>query len=113
MCCGPPSPSSGAGGGAGGCGAGWGGGAGAENGGPDDISASGYRAEIVPLRFRVSVDPVTGQLTALVDLTGFSSWARSSRPARITFDARRHLESVDPSPLLRSSGQVRLRAGRG
>jgi len=83
----------------------------AENEGPDDISASGYRAEIVPLRFRVSVDPVTGQLTALVDLTGFSSWARSSRPARITFDARRHLESVDSSLILGSSVKVRLAAG--
>jgi len=83
----------------------------AENEGPDDVSASGYRAEIVPLRFRVSADPATGQLSALVDLTGFSSWARANRPARVTFDSRRHLESVDSSLILGSSVKVRLAAG--
>ena len=83
----------------------------AENEGPDEVSASGYRAEIVPLRFRVSADPVSGQLAALVDLTGFSSWARSNRPARITFDSRRHLESVDSSLILGSTVKVRLAAG--
>jgi hypothetical protein len=82
----------------------------AENEGPDDVSASGYRAEIVPLRFQVTPEPATGRLTALVDLTGFSSWARASRPARITFDSRRQLESVDSSLILGSSVKVRLTA---
>ncbi|MBI2528455.1 MAG: hypothetical protein HYV93_21040 [Candidatus Rokubacteria bacterium] len=83
----------------------------AENEGPDEVSAHAYRAEIVPLRFRVTADPASGQLTALVDLTGFSSWARSNRPARLTFDARRHLESVESSLILGSTVKVRLEAG--
>jgi hypothetical protein len=82
----------------------------AANEGPDDVSPSGYRAEIVPLRFRVTPEPVHGRLTALVDLTRFSSWARASRPARITFDPRRHVESVDSPLILGSSVKVRLRA---
>ncbi len=82
----------------------------AENEGPDDISASGYRAEIVPLRFRVAPDLASGRPTALVDLTGFTSWARSGRPARITFDSRRYLESVDSPLILGSSVRVRLTA---
>ena len=69
----------------------------AENEGLDDVSANGYRAEIVPLRFRVTSDPATGLLSAQIDITRFSSWARSSQPARVTFDQARHVESVRTS----------------
>src|SRR5499426_3199274 len=47
-----------------------------ENEGPDDVSVSGYRAELVPLHFQVAPDEAPGRLRALIDITGFSSWAR-------------------------------------
>jgi hypothetical protein len=80
----------------------------ADNEGPDDVSASGYRAEIVPLRFRATSDPATGRLSARIDLTRFSSWARSHQPARVTFDQTRHIESVRSPLMLGSSFSVRL-----
>jgi hypothetical protein len=80
----------------------------AENEGPDDVSPSGYRAELVPLRFRVSTDPATGRLRATIDITRFSSWARTNQPAHVTFDHARHLESVKSSLMLGSSVNVRL-----
>ena len=46
---------------------------------PDDVDKAGYRAELVPLQFRVEGS------TALVDLTRFSSWALEESPGRITF----------------------------
>lgn len=81
----------------------------AENEGPDDVSANGYRAELVPLRFRVTRDSA-GRLAAAVDITRFSSWARSNQPAHVTFDETRHLESVKSSLMLGSSVSVRLTA---
>ena len=59
------------------------------NEGPDDVSASGYRAELMTLRFRAAPDTATGRLTTLVDLTGFSSWARSTDPARVALESFR------------------------
>jgi hypothetical protein len=79
----------------------------AENEGPDDVSANGYRAELVPLRFRTTRDSA-GRLAATIDITRFSSWARSNQPARVTFDETRHLESVKSSLMLGSSVSVRL-----
>jgi hypothetical protein len=64
------------------------------NEGPDDVSPDGYRAEMVPLRFRPSPDAATGRLTAQVDITRFSSWAHPARPARVTFAPDRQIESV-------------------
>lgn len=66
----------------------------AENEKPDDVSPDGYRAELVPLRFRPRPDAVTGRLTALIDITRFTSWARADQPARVTFGPDRQLESV-------------------
>jgi len=66
----------------------------AANEGPDDVSPDGYRAELVPLRFRASPDPATGGLTAQIDITRFSSWARPDQPARVTFAPDRQLSSV-------------------
>lgn len=80
----------------------------AENEGPDDVSDSGYRAELVPLRFKTQTDPATGRLTAVIDITRFSSWARSNRPALVTFDQARHVESMKSSLMLGSTVSLRL-----
>ena len=82
----------------------------AENEGPDEVSADGYRAELVPLRFRPTADGPTGRLTALVDITRFSSWARSDQPARVTFAPDRQLESVQSSLILGTTLSVRVTA---
>ena len=80
----------------------------AENEGPDDVSPDGYRAELVPLRFRPTSDGPAGRLTALVDITRFSSWARSDQPARITFALNRQLETVQSSLILGTTLSVRV-----
>jgi hypothetical protein len=82
----------------------------ADNEGPDDVSPDGYRAELVPLRFRPSPDGPTGRLSALVDITRFSSWARSDQPARVTFGADRRLESVQSALILGTTFSVRVTA---
>ena len=78
------------------------------NEGPDDVSASGYRAELMTLRFRAAPDTATGRLTTLVDLTGFSSWARSTDPARVAFGPDRRLESVTSSLILGTTFTLHL-----
>jgi hypothetical protein len=83
----------------------------AETEGPDDVSPSGYRAELVPLRFRVAPDPSSGRFVGSLDLTSLSSWARSGQPGRISFDPERRLESVQ-SPLILGS-TVTIRIDRG
>jgi len=71
------------------------------NEGPDDVSPSGsYRAELKTVRFHAAPDAASGRLTARLDLTGFSSWARPAQPARIAFGPDRHLESVESSLML-------------
>ena len=80
----------------------------AENEGPDDVSPDGYRAELVPLRFRPSPDGPGGRLSALIDITRFSSWARSDQPARVTFAPDRLLESVRSSLILGTTLSVRV-----
>ena len=80
----------------------------ADNEGPDDVSPDGYRAELVPLRFRPSPDPATGGLTALVDITRFSSWARADQPARVSFAPDRQLASVQSILLYGTTFKVRV-----
>jgi hypothetical protein len=80
----------------------------ADNEGPDDVSPDGYRAELVPLRFRPSPEGPTGRLTALVDITRFSSWARPDAPARVTFAPDRQLESVQSALILGTTLSVRV-----
>ena len=80
----------------------------ADNEGPDEVSPDGYRAELVPLRFRPSSDGPSGRLTALVDITRFSSWARPDQPARVTFAPDRQLESVQSSLILGTTLSVRV-----
>ena len=82
----------------------------AENEGPDDVSPSGYRAELVPLRFRLTPDSATGRLNALIDITGFSSWARGNEPARVTFTPDRRLETVQSKLILGTTLKVRIKA---
>ena len=79
-----------------------------ENEGPDDVSVSGYRAELVPLHFQVAPDEAPGRLRALIDITGFSSWARQNQPARVTFGPDRHLESVHSKLMLGTTFKARL-----
>jgi hypothetical protein len=79
--------------------------------GPDDVSAAGYRAQLAPLRFRVTTDPQTGRLSGDLDMKGLSSWARAGRPARLTFDTSRHLESVHTSLILGTTVAVRIHLG--
>jgi hypothetical protein len=64
--------------------------------GPDDVRGA-YRAELVPLTLRMTSDPASGKATALFDLSRFSSWAKRSEPARITFgrDRRPELLALD------------------
>jgi hypothetical protein len=79
-----------------------------DNEGPDDVSPDGYRAELVPLRFRPSPDPATGGLTAQIDITRFSSWARPGQPARVTFAPDRQLSSVQSVLLYGTTLNVRV-----
>jgi hypothetical protein len=79
----------------------------AANEGPDDATPGSYRVEMVPLRFRPTADP-TGRLTALVDITRFSSWARPDQPAQVTFARDRHLESVQSLLLYGTTLKVRV-----
>jgi hypothetical protein len=76
--------------------------------GPDEVSAGVYRAELATLRFRVKPESSTGRLSAEIDLTGFSSWARADRPARVSFATDRHLESVESSLILGTRFTLRL-----
>jgi len=82
----------------------------AENEGPDDVSPSGYRAELVPLRFKTTSDDATGRLNALIDITGFSAWARRNQPARVTFGPDRRLETAASNLILGTSFEIRIAA---
>ena len=64
----------------------------------------------VPLRFQTTPDGATGRLNALIDITGFSSWARRGQPARVTFGPDRHLESVHSKLMLGTTFKVSLAA---
>lgn len=79
-----------------------------ENEGPDDVSPSGYRAELIPLRFQVTTDEKSGRLRALIDITGFSSWARRNQPAQVIFGPDRHVESVQSKLMLGTTFKARL-----
>jgi len=78
------------------------------NEGPDDVDKT-YRAEFLPFVLKVDVDRETGKPTALFDLSGFSSWAREDRPARIVFGADRRPELIASSLILGTSITIHLR----
>jgi hypothetical protein len=77
-----------------------------ENEGPDDVAGS-YRAELVPFEL-TSVPEESGKVSAHFDLSRFSSWARTSRPARIVFGNRRRPELITSSMILGSSVTIRF-----
>ena len=79
----------------------------AENEGPDDVAAS-YRAELLPLELRIEPDRDSRRPAALLDLSGFSSWARRDRPARIVFDEQRRPALITGSMALGTSLTIRL-----
>jgi len=78
-----------------------------DNEGPDDIARS-YRAEFAPLELTMAPDSEPGKPAALLDLSRFSSWARSSKPARVVFDEARRPTLVTGSMILGSSVSIRL-----
>lgn len=78
------------------------------NEGPDDVDKL-YRAELLPVILKVGPDPQNHKPTALFDLSGFSSWAREDRPARIVFGAGRRPELITSSMILGTSVTIRLR----
>lgn len=80
------------------------------NEGPDDVSPDGYRAEFATLKFYTSPESSSGRLMAKVDLTGFSSWAKPSQPARVAFTPDRHIESVESSMMLGTTFTLKLGA---
>jgi hypothetical protein len=75
--------------------------------GPDDVRGD-YRAELVPFVLRVAADGASGQLTAALDLTRFSSWARDDEPARIVFGADRRPEAIHASLILGTTIAIRI-----
>jgi hypothetical protein len=77
------------------------------NEGPDDV-APVYRAELIPLDLKIERDPTTGRLSALLDLSMFSSWARPEHPARIVFDGQRRPALITGSMILGTSVTIRL-----
>jgi hypothetical protein len=79
----------------------------ADDEGPDDVATS-YHAELTP--FDLVVEPAKGggKTTAQIDLSRFSSWARTSRPARIVFGADGRPEQITTSLILGSSIRIRL-----
>ena len=79
-----------------------------ENEGPDDV-ASTYRAELAPFELK-TVQDSSGKPTALFDLSSFSSWAKSSDPARIVFAATRRPELITSSMILGTSITIRFTA---
>ena len=76
--------------------------------GPDDVTPGAYRVEIVPVRFQIEPDPGTGKLTARLDMSNWSSWARADRPARLIFTPDRRLESIESSLIWGSAARMRL-----
>jgi hypothetical protein len=79
----------------------------AANEGPDDV-APVYRAELIPLDLKIERDATTGRLSALLDLSLFSSWARPEHPARIVFDGDRRPALITGSMILGTSVTIRL-----
>ena len=81
------------------------------NEGPDDVDKL-YRAELLPVVLKIGPDPESGKLTALFDFSGFSSWSRADRPARIVFGADRRPELITASLILGTSVSIHMGSPR-
>jgi hypothetical protein len=82
-----------------------------EDEGPDE-SRGAYRGETVPLTLTLVPDLASDKVSALFDLTPFSSWARREQPARITFDHDRRPESLALDMALGTMVRVEMRYPR-
>ena len=82
----------------------------ASNEGPDDVQAR-YQAELVPFTLNVGLDAETRKPIGRFDLTRFSSWAKPSQPAQITFGVDRRPEHMNLPMMLGTSVQIRLKTG--
>jgi len=78
------------------------------NEGPDDVEAV-YRAELLPVVLKIGPDPETKKPTAVFDMSGFSSWAREDRPARIVFSEDRRPELISSPLMLGTSVTIQLK----
>jgi hypothetical protein len=67
-----------------------------------------YRAEIVPVVFKLVPGPSAGKRTVLFDLTGFSTWALPDRPARIVLEADGRPEVVTARLMYGTTFTLRL-----
>jgi hypothetical protein len=82
----------------------------ASNEGPDDVQPR-YQAELVPFTLNVGLDAETRKPIGRFDLTRFSSWAKPSQPAQITFGVDRRPEHMNLPMMLGTSVQIRLKTG--
>jgi hypothetical protein len=71
-------------------------------------TAGRFEAEIVPVSVRLESDPARGRQVALVDLTGFSSWARPDQPAQIVLGADGRPEVITSRLMYGTSFTVRF-----
>jgi hypothetical protein len=78
------------------------------NEGPDDVDKA-YRAELLPVELRIGPDPQTRKPTAVFDMSGFSSWAREDRPARIVFGSDRRPELITCALMLGTSVTIHMK----
>lgn len=86
---------------------------------PDDVEDR-YRAEFTPVTLRGAVDPGSGKRIGRFDLSPFSSWTRSDRPATIVFGREGHPEQITMELILGTSARLafgaaeaRVGGGRG
>jgi len=78
----------------------------AETEGPEDVQGT-YRAELVPFVAKLGTDP-RGVATVLIDMTRFSSWARSDQPARVVLGPGGRPSLISSSLILGTSVAIRF-----
>jgi hypothetical protein len=77
------------------------------NEGPDDVSGP-YRAELAAVAFKVDPGSGTEGRTVLLDISGFTGWARKERPARILLGHDWSPTTITASLILGTSVTIRL-----
>ncbi len=78
-----------------------------EGEGLDDVQRR-YRAELAPLEVQVERDPDSGLPVGLLDLSGFSSWAREDSPAEVLFGPDRRPAALRASLMLGTRLRINL-----